>query len=51
VILTRLISQTIPPVDGTIQTGLDGIAPPTASIVPQLAAVPAEKNNKLHVNK
>ena len=50
-ILTRLISQTIPPVDGMVQLGLNGLAPTTAVIVPQLAAPPPEKNNKLHVNK
>jgi hypothetical protein len=51
VILTRLISQTIPPATTTSQSGLAGAAPVAASIVPQLAAAPTEKNNKLHVNK
>ena len=49
-ILTRLISQTIPPC-ATLQTGLDGPAPPNAVIAPHLTPGPPEKNNKLHVNK
>jgi hypothetical protein len=50
VILTRLISQTIP-FCGALQIGLDGPAPPAAVIAPHLTPVRTEKNNKLHVNK
>ena len=42
-ILTRLISQTIPPIAAVLQSGLAGIPTPVAVIVPQLAKTPTEQ--------